>query len=463
MKHSKTDVLKSADYSYDYPEEFNNDNTERIFNPIRKMGFTFDRYGANEWGDFIKEKLDKSYIFISVGDELSFSVNINLIYIIDSKKVAIEGFSTEIINESYVFSKNNLYLNFDKFKSGKCNICYITGLSGSGKSTLGKKLAEEYKANYIELDMFEHCSQMNEKEMRDSEVFFEYFTTNPELYNKLRKKTISSKELNSELCKFIDYVVGYCEKHKDEKYIIEGVQIYSHGDKKKIINKPIVFVNASIIKSMIQRFKRNSGGGKINWKAELENEFPQMLAWYLDNENAYKKFKKSIMGESDNREVVTEMNGIMRIFNKRKNDIENRKPLPSRVQPREYKVEDVKRDLQDIINFTTKIVKREFKDFDGKGIKIVKFNDSYYEEETADAYESGKSFIIFKYDLWDYPSKENPRTILGDEGDHPVYKVANDIVGAVEHYIESNSKYKGKYKIECCGDWDDGPYALVLI
>ena len=65
-----------------------------------------------------------------------------------------ESSYTEIAEEGYLFSKDDLYINFDKFESGESNICLITGLSGSGKSTLGKSLANKYNAEYVELDTF---------------------------------------------------------------------------------------------------------------------------------------------------------------------------------------------------------------------------------------------------------------------------------------------------------------------
>lgn len=183
---------------------------------------------------------------------------------------------------------------------------------------------------------------------------------------------------------------------------------------------------------------------------------------YLDNLQE----SVNVMTLNDN-EAVTEAKGIMAIFNKRKKDVENSKPLPKKIQSREYETEEVKRDLRDIINHTTKLMKTDYKDFINKGMSTVAFNYSYYddglveEDEIGETFESGKSFTIFEYDLWDYPSKESPRTILGDEGDHPVYQAANKLVKELKEYIDG--KYKNKYKIDCYGDWDNGPYVIILV
>lgn len=77
------------------------------------------------------------------------------------------------LNENFIFSKNNLYINFEKFENGECNFCLITGLSGSGKSTLGESIAKKYKAEYIELDIFEHSYMLeNDDQLKEAgEVF----------------------------------------------------------------------------------------------------------------------------------------------------------------------------------------------------------------------------------------------------------------------------------------------------
>lgn len=90
------------------------------------------------------------------------------------------------VNENFIFKKDDLYINFDKFESGKSNICLITGLSGSGKSTLGEKIAREYKAEYIELDLFEHCSMFqNDEQLKQAgDVFYKYFNKHKDIYEK---------------------------------------------------------------------------------------------------------------------------------------------------------------------------------------------------------------------------------------------------------------------------------------
>ena len=174
--------------------------------------------------------------------------------------------------------------------------------------------------------------------------------------------------------------------------------------------------------------------------------------------------------DADVKENVTESSKIKSIndlFNKRKNDKERSNPLPKRIESRKYKSDEVERELKDIINFTNKLIKKDYKTFINKGISLVTFEESFYDDgiidkkEVVEFFNSDDSFTLFKYDLWDYPSKESPRTIIDDEGTHVIYDECDKIVKELRTYI--NTKYPKKYDIDYYGDWDSGPYVLVLV
>lgn len=202
------------------------------------------------------------------------------------------------INESYIFSKDNLYINFDKFESGECNVCLITGLSGSGKSTLGKSISNKYNAEYIELDLFECCYIFeNDKQLKQAgDVFYEYFSKHRKLYERLKKKEIYDKELMNEISKFLKYVLSYCKRNKNKKFVVEGVQIYSFGDK-SFKKYPLILVNTSVLKSMIRMLKRNQNGNIKAIFKEIKNNLPEILKWYIEDEKAFRSFKKAILKE----------------------------------------------------------------------------------------------------------------------------------------------------------------------
>jgi len=214
------------------------------------------------------------------------------------------------LNENFIFSKNNLYINFEKFEKGECNFCLITGLSGSGKSTLGESIAKKYKAEYIELDIFEHSYMFeNDEQLKEAgEVFYEYLTKHKDIYAKLKTKEIQGKELGIEINKFLKYVLTYIRKNKKKKFVVEGVQIYAFGDPKTLKSYPMILVRTSVSKSIKQRWLRDSNG-KIQWKDELK-ELSPLLKWYIGEEKVFSKFKKDLLKEGR----VFDVNNITNII-----------------------------------------------------------------------------------------------------------------------------------------------------
>lgn len=210
--------------------------------------------------------------------------------------VDVIGESYDLIEENFLFSKDNLYINFEKFESGKSNICLITGLSGSGKSTLGKQLANKYHAEYVELDTFYNIGTVSYEDLSGT-IYKEYADENKKDYEWLITKKRSMNQIPNDLVKrLIQWVIRYCKKNKNKKYILEGVQIYSHGDAKVIKNEPLILINASMIKSIYQRHKREYSNN-VNWKTQLK-KLPEIVRWYVDDEKQYNKFKKEIVEES---------------------------------------------------------------------------------------------------------------------------------------------------------------------
>lgn len=206
------------------------------------------------------------------------------------------GESYEPVEEGYVFSKDNLYINFEKFESGKSNICLITGLSGSGKSTLGKQLANKYHAEYVELDTFYNIGTVSYEDLNGT-IYKEYADENKKDYEWLVSKKKSMNQIPNDLViRMVQWIIRYCKKNKNKKYILEGVQIYSHGDAKVIKNEPLILINASMIKSIYQRHKREDSNN-VNWKTQLK-ELPEIVRWYVDDEKQYNKFKKEVVEES---------------------------------------------------------------------------------------------------------------------------------------------------------------------
>ena len=207
------------------------------------------------------------------------------------------------VDESFILEKDDLYINFDKFESGKSNICLITGLSGSGKSTLGKEISKKYKAEYVELDKFFLFKSLDELKYL-SKTFNNFFKENMILFNTISDSPdIPLKILNA--------LIGYCKKIKNKKFVLEGVQIYLFADK-SIKKYPIIIKNTPALKSMFRMFKRDFidfDGLKYH---QCIKYIPKFLKIYIDDEKNFNIFRKKILKEGGNVNLLeTDLNSIV--------------------------------------------------------------------------------------------------------------------------------------------------------
>lgn len=203
------------------------------------------------------------------------------------------------VQENVIFNKDNIVYNIDKFESGKNNILLVTGLSGSGKSTIAEEYARKYKAEWIELDIFEQCHGFTDQSLKEAgEVFYDYLSSHKSLWEKLKSKSIKGKELGEEINKFVHYCFAWCKSRKDTKWVIEGVQIYSFLTADEVKGFPLIIMGTSMKNSILQRFKRN-GDGEIEWGKELKNEFPNLIQWYWGEEKYLKSFEKEVKHVSE--------------------------------------------------------------------------------------------------------------------------------------------------------------------
>ena len=212
------------------------------------------------------------------------------------KKSNIDSIDFLPATESLFINKGVFDVHFDKFESGESNVVLITGLSGSGKTTLGTKIASKYKAELIELDCFEQCYIFkNDDQLKQcGEVFYQYLSSHKALWEKLKRKEIHGKELNIEIEKFLKYAIAWCKKDKHNRYVIEGVQIYSFLNKEKISGVPLLIVGTSALKSLVRRLIRAKENNKEDFRNQMK-ELPQCIAWYIDENKMFEKFKKSVL------------------------------------------------------------------------------------------------------------------------------------------------------------------------
>ena len=130
----------------------------------------------------------------------------------------------DLFIEGFVINEKDLYVNFDKFESGKSNVLLITGLSGSGKSTLAESLAKKYKCENFELDCLDFYlgGYMDKNKAKKYE---------PALYDFIEKKHLEQdKDLSSiELYKeYIRFIISWCKKNikSDDVFMYLGDMSY---------------------------------------------------------------------------------------------------------------------------------------------------------------------------------------------------------------------------------------------
>ena len=178
------------------------------------------------------------------------------------------------------FSENDIYFNWDKWLTGESHILFVDGLSGSGKSTLAKKLANQYDAEYVEIDVIAfkivgqkavdrgHC---NYDYIRDQDPFlwkymkFKHippdFLAHLSIDDQFRHTDKEEEYKREEIDKYIHWL---CFEQK-EKVVIEGghagVTITRHPENYE--NFPIVFKGTSLSKSVLRRMIRAGKKGKF--------------------------------------------------------------------------------------------------------------------------------------------------------------------------------------------------------
>lgn len=191
------------------------------------------------------------------------------------------------INENMILNKKDLEINLDKFESGEKNVLLITGFSGSGKSTLAKSLASKYKCDNYELDCLDFYLRgyLSREDAVGSEDGLVAFIDNKKLS---KDKDISNKEEISLYREYIKFLINWCKKQKNKKFIIEGLQIYEtyeDGDS-HITSCPIIIKGTSGLVSAIRAAKRNEGS--------FAKEFGPLIKWAFKDNKALDKLKKDL-------------------------------------------------------------------------------------------------------------------------------------------------------------------------
>lgn len=205
-----------------------------------------------------------------------------------------------IIKEGYIKSDPDIYYNKDKFDSGEINLCFITGLSGSGKSTMAGEMSKE-NISLDDIGFNYHFSDENLKEYGD--LIYSFFKGVGKKYRFQKGDDIDEllKPFNGDWSKFhenatkdfVNYAKSYSKSHKNEKFIIEGVQLYCYIPPHELKDYAVYIKGTSAIVSWYRALKRDIkqiSGTDRKMKAG-SHKFGQILKYFTKFEPLVKEYR----------------------------------------------------------------------------------------------------------------------------------------------------------------------------
>jgi Cdc6-like AAA superfamily ATPase len=197
------------------------------------------------------------------------------------------------LNENLLVTKEDSYINFNKFRSGDSNICFVTGISGSGKSVLSTKLASEYNAVLYRLDDFDFfCPDFKgyNNIYKNDSMFRTFINKNRDFRFFLDSnfaKNMSKDIIKNFFIRFIPFIIEWCETHKSFKFVVEGIQIFIFSNPKELRKYPIIIKNSSVKKSLQQKKERDS------YKA---SDIVKDLPWEVTQDILLSRFRRAVGG-----------------------------------------------------------------------------------------------------------------------------------------------------------------------
>lgn len=236
-----------------------NKNYYNLFEFFRRSKEYVEKYGDYEKIPkiILDEDIKSKNISSSSKSKMNKEVNkaVNESYVPDVELLKLNNY--EPVEEGYVFSKDNLEFNIQKFGKEN-NILFITGLSGSGKSTIIKKYAEKYNAENLEFDAITSTLKAKYRNKLDkinrskiNPIILEYLDNeDPEGF-----PNFEDPRFNTECVKFLDWLENRVAGDGN-LYILEGMQIFLCFNPERFIGKPMIIMGTSMVKSMYRSAKR---------------------------------------------------------------------------------------------------------------------------------------------------------------------------------------------------------------
>ena len=234
-------------------------------------------------------------------------------------------------SETFIRSEPDLYYREDSFNSGETNICFILGHSGSGKSMMARTL-EGDDIDHIELDdLLLTKDHFTMDELKDySDMYYDYFSGEGAKYyiGAEERGSIPKEEYEDKVfTDFVRFAMDHAAKHKEKKYIIDGIWLYLYFDDPSVFRDYAVFIKGtSFLKSKIRATKREMQRDKETLQDRKEMFGREVRNYLLDEDkiNRYRDYygdRPETVFRDENGEaaagsefVIAELDGIDRCF-----------------------------------------------------------------------------------------------------------------------------------------------------
>lgn len=240
--------------------------------------------------EYDKDNLILQYIEVEESLEEIYNLNIQANLLLEDR-----GY----IAPPLFFSEDDIYVNYDKWLDESSHILFVTGVSASGKSTLAKKLADKFKAKYVEIDIISFALRRENranwdyiKSAKDSDaMLYKYMkekNLQPDFILKICQKYNIDKKmglndaLRNEVVKYVNWLLD-----RSERCVVEASCLAHMFKYQKEWQKfPIIFKGTSIMKSIFRRIKRN-GLEKLN-----KDGIFAFIEWFLSVAPSYQGMYK---------------------------------------------------------------------------------------------------------------------------------------------------------------------------
>ena len=216
-----------------------------------------------------------------------------------------EALDMRIIEESYFINKEDFKYNVKEFNDWDINLIFITGFTGNGKTKTAMHYAKEPDTQLYELDDLINCNMFTKIEQvkKYGEVFYDYFTTDPDgknIWNNRNKDPKDSdKFIQKATISFVKFIMDYADHHKKKRFVVEGANLYKLIHPKYLQDYAVIVKGTNGFKSAYSTAKDYNNGGNLgNTLADFtyddksysgnQDYLDQYIAWLI----AYKERNK---------------------------------------------------------------------------------------------------------------------------------------------------------------------------